>query len=110
MKTTKQERLRLARERKGLSRKEVAEMVGCSSHTIRHWESDTEPGSTKQAIKLCEVVGIDYMFYMTGDVYTKLTDKEAMIISWYRAAPRSKQLALELLTDRRDEWVFKKGD
>lgn len=98
---SKFERLRNARLRKGLTQDEVAQLVPCSRHTYRHWEKDREPKSLDMAVKVCSIVGIDLHYYMTGEVLDKLTQKEAMIISWFKGLTCDERNAVCLLVDRR---------
>ena len=51
--------LRVAREAAGLSRRQVAEMSGCSPAAVEQWESGRREPSASALAGLCRAIGVD---------------------------------------------------
>ena len=51
--------MRAARYNSGKTQKELAEAVGVSDYTIRHWEQGITAPDIEQFKKFCDAVGID---------------------------------------------------
>lgn len=91
---TKNDRLRAARIRQGLTQKEVAEKVSVSVYTYRKWEGSAEPQSLDVAAKLCDALSMDLQFYITGQTCEGFKKDELEIITLFRAMSQEKQQAL----------------
>ncbi|GLT18891.1 hypothetical protein GCM10007938_26730 [Vibrio zhanjiangensis] len=73
----KRERLILAREKAGLSREQVAEAMYKSPHTIKSWETTSrQPRSLKEIERLCDLLGINVHWYLSGQPPMKKLSKE----------------------------------
>ena len=88
---TKNDRLRAARIRQGLTQKEVAERVSVSVHTYRKWELSTGPQSFDVAVKLCKILEIDFYYYITGMPMTAVTEDELKLLAWFRKLSTQQQ-------------------
>ena len=53
-------KLRAARVNAGLSQKEVAKILGVSSHTVCNWETGKTFPKQPMIEKMCELYGISY--------------------------------------------------
>lgn len=52
--------IQIERKRKGLSRRELAEMTGFTERTIQHWEEGTRNIALKNADVLTKALGISF--------------------------------------------------
>ncbi len=64
------ERLRLLREQHGLTRKELAKLLGYSEITIQRWEIKATIPRSKYIIKICQY------FNVTCDYLLGISDKK----------------------------------
>lgn len=101
--TTLGERIRQARENKGIQQKELAELVQVkSSGVISNWERDLNKPDSEKIIKLCEVLNISlsYLLDYYGASDFECTLSEQQHIKKYRAIDdRGKETVDTVLND-----------
>lgn len=95
---SKHSRLKEARTVLKLTQRDVANKLSISVSTYRHWETSTEPNSFDMAERLCAVLQINLIWYITGKHMDTLTKDEIILIEWFRGLSEEKQkAALKLL-------------
>lgn len=61
------QRLAIARKEAGLTQSQAARLIGVSSRTITHWESQSKRWPPLNTfIKMCELYGVNIVWVMTG--------------------------------------------
>lgn len=111
------QRLKLAREAKGLNKTEFRKLVGVSSPTVTDWEKSVEDGGIKEItgpklMKVCSVLGITAEYLYSGKdappVAPQLPDslrltietaEELRVLTAYRIADKLGRKAFESTTN-----------
>lgn len=101
--TTMGNRIRQAREAKGLKQSELAELIGVKSDVvISNWESDKNKPKADKMVLLCQVLGISLSwlldYYGTSDVSVSPT--EEALLEKFRALSPHAQETIRILIDR----------
>lgn len=110
--TTLGERLRIARDRKGLTQISVKNRTNINNKTLSGYEKDVSEPDTKTLSVLADLYEVDYRWLLTGqgnidsaDI-NLLTDKEVDeeireitkdLNVWYKDEPESKREKLQML-------------
>ncbi|MES2323251.1 MAG: helix-turn-helix transcriptional regulator [Pseudomonadota bacterium] len=111
------QRLKSAREAKGLNKTEFRKLVGVSSPTVTDWEKSVETGGIKEItgprlLKACQVLGItvDYLYsgkeapppspQLTDSLRLTIeTAEELRLLTAYRIADKLGRKAFDATTD-----------
>ena len=74
----KGENLKIALEKKGISQRELADILGCSVNTVWRWCNDKQEVSDKIKKKLSEIldVSVSYLMGESGDFFLKIFDRK----------------------------------
>jgi transcriptional regulator with XRE-family HTH domain len=78
------DRLKFAREAKGLSGDALGKFVGVKRATISHWEVERYAPGLHQLIALSKAVGVNMHWLATGDVGVILSEDEHKLIQAYQ--------------------------
>lgn len=92
------ERIRNAREEKGLLQSQLAKLIGVrSSGVISNWEKDINKPDADRIVKLCNVLGVSasYLLDYYGKTSFEVTQKEKEIVEKYRSLDESGQAAID---------------
>lgn len=82
-------RLKNLRMQRGLSQRQLAQIIGCSHQSIAIYEQNGNMEKIKILQKLCEFFGVsmDYLINgMSSMTTNELTDKEIQVLFQYRVA------------------------
>jgi transcriptional regulator with XRE-family HTH domain len=60
-------------EEKGISVRKAAEIAGTSSSTVSGWLNGVNPADPSVILKLCEALGADFQYILTGKVSLTFT-------------------------------------
>lgn len=82
-KTTSGERLKEARERRGMTQKDLAEAIGVVQQVISRFETGSQI-TDKQGHKLAEVLEIGFDWLMEGDERNKFFPVDEKMIDWLK--------------------------
>lgn len=112
------QRLKIAREAKGLNKTEFRKLVGVSSPTVTDWEKSVETGGIKEITgpklaKVCQILGITVDYLYSGKELvppapaqipdslrlTIETAEELRLLTAYRIADKLGRRALDAATD-----------
>ena len=111
------QRLKHAREAKGLNKTEFRKLVGVSSPTVSDWEKSIETGGIKEItgpnlVKVCQVLGITADFLYSGQEaprqppqladslrLTIETAEELRVLTAYRIADKIGRSTFDSATD-----------
>ena len=91
--------LRLARKRKGLTQKELADRVGARHNTVSNWEADRNRPDPDTVRALCALLEVDSnYFYETEAVESQLSGIEFALFGEVRElSEQDKQDVLEFI-------------
>lgn len=93
-------RLKLFREKAGLTIYEVGEKIGKSGKTVSAWENGRGQPDADMLLLLCKVYGIESISQLYGEQpreTTLFTDHEIALIAAYRAHPSLQEAVDKLL-------------
>lgn len=100
--STMGERLRNARENKGLLQSQLANLIGVkSSAVISNWEKDTNKPDAEKIVRICEALNISlsYLLDYHGENPIKLSNTEIEHIKKYRVLDEHGKEAVDGLLD-----------
>ncbi len=91
--------LRLARKRKGLTQKELADAVGARHNTVSNWEAGRNQPDPDTVRALCALLEVDSnYFYETETVESQLSDIEFALFGEVRElSDQDKQDVLDFI-------------
>lgn len=112
--STMGERIRKAREEKGIYQQDLADMVGVkSAAVISNWEKNANKPDAEKIVRLCKALDISasYLLDYYGDNTTSLDYDEVKHISNYRSLNKSgKQKVDEYMEDLLDSPKYRIPD
>src|SRR5690625_273354 len=109
--TTLGERLKIAREKKGLSQIQVKERTNINNKTLSGYEKDVSEPDTKTLSALAELYEVSYRWLLTGkgnvkEYQTSIDDKDIddelqefidNVKVWYKEEPETKEERLRMM-------------
>ena len=107
--TTLGERLKFAREQKGLFQDKLAELIGVTSgKIISNWETGLAKPDTDKMVKLCSVLGVSaaYLLDYYDNEKSMVNDREYDIVKKYRVLDEHGKNMLEFVAASEYERVI----
>lgn len=101
--STMGERLRNARENKGLLQSQLANLIGVkSSAVISNWEKDTNKPDAEKIVRICEALNISlsYLLDYHGENPIKLSNTEMEHIKKYRVLDEHGKEMVDVVLDK----------
>ncbi len=101
-------RLALARERAGLTKRDLARLVGCSERSIGEWERGDTPPTEENIEKLSEALNRPQLFFFQETLEELPVDAVSFrALTRMRAGDRSRAIALARMAFQFDAWLKK---
>lgn len=94
-------RMKLLRERKGITQKEFAEIFNVAPSTVSGWEAENSEMNYDTIVKVAGFYGTSVDYLLGKDFFTdKLTKDERALIASFRGLPLKGQKFIMEITDR----------
>lgn len=101
--------LQQARQKKGLSRQQIAEKMGVTRNTVFNWETDRNCPDLRIVPKLCDLLGITVPDLFPDSSPEILTPDEHQLLQNYRRLSQtSRHLACRILSAMHEEEALQK--